>query len=200
MASCTNHPDREAPQVCSGCSRSFCDACVVRFEKLLFCEGCKAKYLAGVDEGPRKPAPPGAPARRERKPPSPGNRTLDWALGAAALVFSAIFAVVIIAALATPVKALLDDRKLSAAFDGLVQVGAAIERYRVATGKYPETLDALVPTYLGEVPLDPYAKTAPRYETAPSHRLWSVGPDGNDDGGEEPDDLVYAVEPVAGRN
>ena len=53
MAVCRNHDSREAPHVCSGCSGPFCDACVVRFEKLLFCEACKARYLAGVDEGPR---------------------------------------------------------------------------------------------------------------------------------------------------
>jgi hypothetical protein len=192
MATCRNHAGREAPSVCSGCGASFCEACVV------LCESCKATYLVGVDERPH--ARPGArgPVRRERPAPKPGNRTLDWALGAAALLFSGIFVVVIIAALATPMKALLDDRKLATAFDRLVQIGAAIERYRAATGSYPETLDALVPTYLSEVPQDPYSRKPPRYETAPSHRVWSVGPDAEDDGGEEPGDLVYAVEPIGG--
>lgn len=201
MAMCGTHPDRDAPNVCGGCSGSFCEACVVRFEKLLFCEACKARYLAGVDEGPRAPRA-GAGARAPRREPraAPAGRALDWALGSAALVFSAIFAVVIIAALAKPVRAMLDDRRMSQAFDQLVQVGAAVERYRADKGAYPETLEALVPAYLHELPEDPFSGAAPRYATAPSHRIWSVGPDKEDGGGEseESDDLVYAVEPIAG--
>lgn len=198
MAACRNHENREAPHACSGCSGHFCDACVVRFEKLLFCESCKARYLAGVDEGPRSARAPARGARKQeqRARTTPSGRPLDWALGSAALVFSAIFAVVIIAALAKPVQALLQDRQLTAAFDQLVEVGSALERHRADTGTYPATLDALVPTYLTEIPNDPYSGEPPRYSTAPSHRLWSVGPDEKDDGGEEPDDLVYAVEPL----
>lgn len=200
MATCRTHPDREAPSVCSGCAGSFCEACVVRFEKLLFCEACKARYLAGVDEGPRAPRTgPGARARKEPRA-APSGRPLDWLLGAAALVFSAVFVVIIIAALAKPVRAILEDRQMSQAFDQLVQVGAAIERYRADKGSYPDTLQALVPTYLAKLPEDPYSGEPPRYEKAPTHRLWSVGPDQQDGGGivEESDDLVYAVEPIAG--
>ena len=112
-------------------------------------------------------------------------------------MFSAIFAVVIIAALATPVQALLDDRELTEAFDGLIEAGSALERYHAETGDYPPTLESLVPTYLTAVPDDPYSGEPLRYTTAPSHRLWSVGPDEKDDGGEEPDDIVYADEPIA---
>jgi hypothetical protein len=121
-------------------------------------------------------------------------------LGAAALGFAGIFAIVIIAAVADPVSALLEDRQLAKAFDQLVQVGAAIERYRVDKGRYPGALDDLVPSYLKELPRDPYSnsKEPPHYETAPSHRLWSVGPNEKDDGGDERDDLVYAVEPLSG--
>lgn len=199
MATCRTHPDREAPHVCGGCAGPFCDACVVRFEKLVFCEACKARYLAGVDEGPRSPRAPGREARvrAQQARTTPSGRPLDWALGAAALVFSAIFAVVIIAALAKPVQALMEDRELTKTFDQLIEVGSALERYRADTGKYPVTLDALVPTYLTEIPEDPYSGDRPRYTTTPSHLLWSVGPDGKDDGGEEPDDIVYAVDPIA---
>lgn len=201
-ANCATHPDREAKSVCSGCAGSFCDACVVRFEKLLFCESCKARYLAGVDEGPREIATRnrGARAPRREARTAPSGRPLDWMLGAAALVFSAIFVVIIIAALANPVRALLEDREASQAFDQLVEVGAAVERYRADKGAYPDTLEALVPTYLREVPEDPYSGKPLRYSTAPAHRLWSIGPDEKDDGGEidDSDDLVYSVEPIAG--
>lgn len=203
MATCQTHPGRDATNVCSGCAGSFCEACLVRFEKLAFCEACKARYLAGVDEGPRaRPSTPGGrSSRREPRRATAPGRKLDWFLGAAALVFSAIFAVIIIAALAKPVRALLEDREMSRAFDQLVQVGAAIERYRAAEGAYPETLDALVPTYLSETPTDAFTGEPLRYTTAPSHRVWSVGPDEKDGSGEEDedsDDLVYAVEPIAG--
>lgn len=199
-AQCANHPERPSTNACSGCSGSFCDACLVRFEKLQFCESCKARYLAGVDEGPRAPRTGSRAPRREPRRSAVSGRPLDWVLGAAALAFSAIFAVVIIAALAKPVRALLEDRQMSKAFDQLVQVGAAIERYRADTGKYPAALEELVPKYLSAIPDDPYSGAPPKYATVPSHRLWSVGPDEKDGGGEpeESDDLVYAVEPVAG--
>ena len=198
MTACRNHPDREAPHSCTGCGGPFCDACVVRFEKLLFCEACKARYLAGVDDAPR-PGRGGAPAKARREPRArgQGRTTLHWLLGGAALAFSVVFLIVIVAALAGPWQTLSRDRRLASAFDGLVHVGAALERYRTDKGRYPESLDALVPTYLTEIPEDPYAGEPPRYATSPEHRLWSVGPDAEDDRGEE-DDLVYAVEPIAG--
>lgn len=58
----------------------------------------------------------------------------------------------------------------------------ALERYRARQGAYPETLDALVPFYLAEVPSDPYAPDRPiGYLVSPARDrfcLSSVGPDG----------------------
>ena len=44
--------------------------------------------------------------------------------------------------------------RINTQFD-LLRLSIALERYRAANGEYPETLDALVPTYLIEVPLEP---------------------------------------------
>ena len=193
MATCPNHPERDASRTCTGCSGVFCDACVVTFEKLLLCASCKARFLAGVDEGPRPASRPGAPPRvtRERRAVSgERGRPVHWFLGCASLFFAGVFAIVIIATIAEPWQAFSDDRKTVDAIDGLVQVGAALERYRADKGEFPKRLDELVPTYLKEIPEDPYGGREPRYAGG---RVWSLGPDRDDDGGEQPDDLVYSL-------
>jgi hypothetical protein len=55
----------------------------------------------------------------------------------------------------------------------LLRLAVALERYKSAHGDYPATLDALVPAFLEEVPLDPFTgrktlvyKLAPDEETA----------------------------------
>lgn len=62
----------------------------------------------------------------------------------------------------------------------------ALERYHLAHGEFPESLDALVPQYLGQVPHDiingeplPYRRTAEG-----QFILYSVGWNGVDDGGQ----------------
>lgn len=67
----------------------------------------------------------------------------------------------------------------------------ALERYRLAYGEYPSDLLLLVPQFLESVPLDPctgeplvYRPPADEpYEGARPYLLYSVGPDGRDDGG-----------------
>lgn len=69
----------------------------------------------------------------------------------------------------------------------------ALERHRARTGAYPESLDALVPIEFARVPVDPFGFGEPfgyrALDTAadtpgPGYRLWSAGPDRDDDGGE----------------
>ncbi len=72
----------------------------------------------------------------------------------------------------------------------------ALRAYHLRHGALPATLDELVPEYLGEVPTDPYAQAAFRYEpNADSPRLWSVGRDRqpNAAGAEHPDDIVVEL-------
>ncbi|MBI2301162.1 MAG: hypothetical protein HYU66_19820 [Armatimonadetes bacterium] len=69
----------------------------------------------------------------------------------------------------------------------------ALHACHAEKGAWPETLDALVPEYLWTVPLDPFtpgAALAYRRE-GDGHVLYSVGPDGRDDGGQA---IAYNVE------
>ena len=65
----------------------------------------------------------------------------------------------------------------------------AATRERLASGTLPESIDALVPARLPSVPLDPFTTDAPlRLKLTPEECVvWSVGPDGDDDGGPQKD-------------
>jgi hypothetical protein len=54
-------------------------------------------------------------------------------------------------------------------------VALALERFRLATGKLPETLGQLVPKYLESVPMDPFEGNPIQYEPSPIARfaLWA---------------------------
>jgi hypothetical protein len=69
--------------------------------------------------------------------------------------------------------------------DLLLMVALALRAYRLEHGRYPETLSELVPDYLSKVPADPLAPQGPlKYRRkGSSYVLYSVGPDGVDDGG-----------------
>jgi hypothetical protein len=62
----------------------------------------------------------------------------------------------------------------------LLMTTLAIRAYRLETGRYPENLCVLAPSYLSAVPEDPFT-TGARLRYVPTdsgYRLWSVGPDG----------------------
>ena len=63
----------------------------------------------------------------------------------------------------------------------------ALERFRLAHGQYPETLESLVPDYLAQVPADMLAAPAAKLKYVPApdggFKLYSVGFNGVDDGG-----------------
>jgi hypothetical protein len=60
----------------------------------------------------------------------------------------------------------------------------AVERYRRRHGDWPQSLDALVPSQLKEMPLDPYDGKPLRYRPwANGVLIYAVGPDRKDDGG-----------------
>ena len=72
----------------------------------------------------------------------------------------------------------------------LVEVGCALEKYRMAQGEYPQGLEQLVPDYLVELPVDPYSLDLKLlgYELESArYRLWSRGGDFEDDGGQDSD-------------
>jgi len=67
----------------------------------------------------------------------------------------------------------------------LLMVSLALRAYKADHGRYPADLNALVPAYLKAVPSDPFtAKGTLSYKvTGQSYVLYSVGPDGQDNGG-----------------
>ena len=66
------------------------------------------------------------------------------------------------------------------------RVGLAVQRYRLASGKLPETLAELVPAYLDAVPKDPFDGKEMRYKKLETgFVVYSIGEDGSDDGGKE---------------
>ncbi len=63
-------------------------------------------------------------------------------------------------------------------------IGLAAERYRQETGRWPDTLAALLPRYLAQVPADPYDGQPLRCKRITDGVvLYAVGPDLKDDGG-----------------
>jgi hypothetical protein len=64
------------------------------------------------------------------------------------------------------------------------QTALAAERYRLARGEWPRDLAALVPTYLKEVPTDPYDGKPVRYRrTSDGVVVYCLGPDRTDNEG-----------------
>lgn len=69
---------------------------------------------------------------------------------------------------------------------GLVLHRLALRTYRGEHGRYPDSLDALIPGYLSHAYLDPFGNGRSKYhyrKQGDSYRLWSVGSDNVDNGG-----------------
>ena len=66
------------------------------------------------------------------------------------------------------------------------RAGLAVQRYRLATDKLPDTLADLIPAYLDEVPKDPFDGKDLKYKKLETgFVVYSIGEDGNDNGGKE---------------
>ena len=67
----------------------------------------------------------------------------------------------------------------------LARTAMALERYRLAHGEFPESLDALVPQFIAEVPHDVIGGKPLKYrrETGGSFVLYSIGWNETDEGG-----------------
>ncbi len=66
-------------------------------------------------------------------------------------------------------------------------IGCALERYRLAHGEYPKTLDALTPRYMETIPHDIIGGKPMRYRRTADGKflLYSIGWNERDDGGQE---------------
>jgi hypothetical protein len=78
-------------------------------------------------------------------------------------------------------------------------------RFRLDHGKLPSGLDELVPKYLESIPADPFDGKPLRLAVKEDRRIiYSVGPDGVDDGGvdihgkEGKGDVIFTLRPSRG--
>ncbi|HEX5322295.1 MAG TPA: type II secretion system protein GspG, partial [Capsulimonadaceae bacterium] len=67
----------------------------------------------------------------------------------------------------------------------LLLLALALHAYKLDHNSYPSTLSQLAPAYLKNIPSDPFAERGPmRYRRMKeTYLLYSVGPDGKDNGG-----------------
>ena len=81
-------------------------------------------------------------------------------------------------------------------------IACAIERYRLATGSLPKTLDQLVPSYMETLPHDVINGEPLIYRPEGNRRylLYSVGSDQSDDGGDFEKDWVWLYEAAPDSN
>lgn len=94
------------------------------------------------------------------------------------------FVNVLMGLLAPAVNATQDASHRSETYEELFSLVFALERYREKEGRYPEILDALIPEYLEEVPVDRFSGGALQFDSdGGSYLLYSIGQNGVDDGG-----------------
>ncbi len=76
---------------------------------------------------------------------------------------------------------------LGQVYDELVPLAVAVARHRAKTGHAPRQLAELVPDFLDQVSIDPWSGEPYLYRVQEDRvTVYSVGPDGEDDGGERP--------------
>jgi hypothetical protein len=91
-----------------------------------------------------------------------------------------------------------DPATLRAAYEALEEIGIALERHRAERGTFPDELTALVPEYLEALPGDPFDGSGAtlKYVSPPGNPegriLYSLGPDGIDQGGSPRDPITAA--------
>jgi hypothetical protein len=74
-----------------------------------------------------------------------------------------------------------------------MRTGLACKLYKNKTGRYPENLEALLPEYLTEIPVDPFTGQPLVYKIENGRLLiYSLGSNGKDDGGQS----TYLIEKV----
>jgi hypothetical protein len=78
--------------------------------------------------------------------------------------------------------------------DAFARIALALAAYRADHGQYPSDLSDLAPRYLSAVPRDPFNGDDLHYESdGDGYRVWSVGKNLIDDGGDDEDDVVLTT-------
>jgi hypothetical protein len=202
---CANHPDRIASRICAICGTHHCDECLDEVAGDPVCARCAPAAREAASSSAT------IPPRDEPQP------ELEWArrwrnrvalgLTAAALVAALVLLAVLPGGEPETSYTAPDERtaRNALAIAGLERAAIAIETYHAEHGTYPTSWDELVPDLAPEPVPDPWSDTdTPLMLRTPSWDptsvvLYSVGPDGRDDGGRvyAPEtglgDLVYIV-------
>jgi hypothetical protein len=90
--------------------------------------------------------------------------------------------------LVPPLPRAFEEKLKSLARLRATRAGIAVERFRLANGRLPDSLDELVPKFLDAVPSDPFDDRPLRYrELSKGFATYSIGPDRTDDGGKQRD-------------
>jgi hypothetical protein len=78
----------------------------------------------------------------------------------------------------------------------MARISCALERYRLANGQFPDTLDTLAPHFINKIPNDVLDGKPLRYRRTPdsSYLIYSVGWNKTDDGGVAPPPKGASVE------
>jgi hypothetical protein len=98
-------------------------------------------------------------------------------------------------------RAQISEWRLRTQFD-VARAAIAVERYRLANGRLPDNLNALVPQYLDRVPLDPFNEAKPvtyRVGNDGGFVVYSYGLDWRDDYNDlksENEDIRFEVPPL----
>jgi len=96
---------------------------------------------------------------------------------------------------AVSLQELVFDDTLNETQNNLLTISFALRAYKVEHGQYPKALTELAPSYLHAIPADPFAANGTLlYKlNGNSYILYSVGPDGKDDGGKASADGVANI-------
>ena len=191
---CSAHPEQLASEPCSLCGEFYCSECLDILGSDSYCPTCLTAARAA------------APAAPER---SVDRRKLIGA--AAGLALTALIATLALwperpGPEPSPGRVDPDPgTRMARTFEALERGAVAVETYRAEQSRYPGGWDALVPGLLDAPPTDPFAPDrtplslgAPKWD-AESVVLYSIGPDGRDDGGKAYSvdsgmgDIVYLV-------
>ena len=100
---------------------------------------------------------------------------------------------ILLGSLPTTVSMVADAEDRTVMQLDLIGIGFALAAYRADHGSYPAKLTDLAPRYLGKIPLDIFIAAPLHYKRhGVGYLLYSVGPNGKDDGGKGRDDNCKA--------
>jgi len=202
---CANHPDRIATDACALCGAYHCGDCLSEVHGDLVCARC---------EGAAREAGPAAASEAPTSERGATTTSSRWKSVALVATVTVLVAALVLLAIRPgrqrteePLWTAPDDedQRNVEAIAALERAAIAVETYYAERGTYPTAWDDLVPDLAPEPPADPWGDAGATLRLrVPSWDpggvvLYSVGPDGRDDGGRvyTPEtgmgDLVYIV-------